>query len=61
MNDIKYISESEYEFFYLAKTIKSAGFTEESYKWLFIFKTVSLSELKKMDISLSSLWNKIYY
>ena len=58
LNDIKYISESEYGFFRFAKAVESAGFTEESYKWLFIFKTVSLSDLKTMNLSLSNLWNQ---
>ena len=58
LNDIKYNSESEYGFFRFAKAVESSGFTEESYKWLFIFKTVSLSGLKTMNLSLSNLWSQ---
>ena len=45
-------------FFDAAKFVEFAGFTEESYNWIFIFKNISLNELKLMDLSLSNLWKR---
>lgn len=58
LQEMKFIDETEYLFMIAAKRVESAGFTEESYKWLFIFKTVSLSDLKLMNFSLSNKWNE---
>lgn len=55
---MKFIESTEYHFLCLAKMVEFAGFTEESYYWLFVFKTVSLSHLKSMNLSLSSLWKE---
>lgn len=56
LQDMKFIDKKSYSFLSAAKAIEFAGFTEESYNWIFTFKTVSLSELKLIDLSLSSLW-----
>lgn len=55
---MKFIESTEHHFLCLAKMVEFAGFTEESYYWLFVFKTVSLSDLKSMNLSLSSLWKE---
>lgn len=58
LKDMKFIERKEYDFLCLAKIVEFEGFTEESYNWLFVFKTVSLSDLKSMNLSLSSLWKE---
>ena len=58
IKEMKFIERKEYDFLCLAKIVEFEGFTEESYNWLFVFKTVSLSDLKSMNLSLSSLWKE---
>lgn len=58
LKEMKFIDETEYGFLNLAKFVEFAGFTEESYNWLFVFKTVSLSNLKSMNLSLSNKWKE---
>lgn len=58
LEDIRYIDQKQHGFILMAKNVETSGFTEESYKWNFIFKTKSLNELKTMDLSLSSLWEQ---
>lgn len=58
LKDMKFIESTEHHFLCLAKMVEFAGFTEESYYWLFVFKTISLSDLKSMNLSLSSLWKE---
>ena len=58
LKDMKFIERKEYDFLCLAKIVEFEGFTEESYYWLFVFKSVSLSDLKSMNLSLSSLWKE---
>ncbi len=41
------------------KKLEKCGFTEESYKWLVMDKTITLEQIKKMDLSLASLWSKL--
>ena len=54
LKDMEFIESAEYDFLCLAKMVEFAGFTEESYYWLFVFKTVSLSDLKSMNLFLLS-------
>lgn len=58
LQDMKFIDEAEYSFLIAAKNVEFAGFTEDSYKWSFIFQTVSLNDLKSMNLSLSHKWNE---
>lgn len=58
LHDMKIIDEKAYGFLCSAKAIEFSGFTEESYNWWFVFKTVSLNELKLMDLSLFNLWKE---
>ena len=55
---MKFIDEKSHGFLCVAKYVEFAGFTEESYNWIFIFKIISLNELKLMDLSLSNLWKR---
>ena len=58
LKDIRFINEAEFDFLEHAKKVEFAGFTDEAYEWLFPFKTISLSKLKSMNLSLSSIWNE---
>lgn len=58
LEDIRYIDQKQHSFILMAKSVETSGFTEESYKWSFVFKIKSLNELKTMDLSLSSLWKQ---
>ncbi len=58
LQSMKFIESTEYDFLYFAKTVEFAGFTEESYNWLFVFKTIPLSDLKSMNLSLSNIWKE---
>ena len=58
LKEMKFIDEKSHGFLCAAKIVEFAGFTEESYNWIFIFKIISLNELKLMDLSLSNLWKR---
>ena len=58
LKEMKFIDEKSHGFLCAAKFVEFAGFTEESYNWIFIFKNISLNELKLMDLSLSNLWKR---
>lgn len=58
LEEIRYVDNFTFMFYTVAKQVEFAGFTEESYRWLFLFCTNSLSELKKMNLSLSNLWRQ---
>mgnify|MGYP003308457137 CR=1 FL=1 len=58
LKEVKFIDEKSHGFLCVAKSVEFAGFTEESYNWMFIFKIISLNELKLMDLSLSNLWKR---
>ena len=58
LQDMRVIDEATYLFLRFAKSVEFAGFTEESYKWWFLFKTITLDELKSMNLSLSHFWKK---
>ncbi len=58
LSDMKYIDEATYDFYVSSKNVEACGFTEKAYNWLILFKTVSLKELKTMDLSLLNLWER---
>ncbi len=58
LEEMRYVDESTFMFFTIAKQVEFAGFTEEAYKWLFLFGNPKLSELKNMNLSLSHLWKE---
>lgn len=58
LEEIKYFDEKTHFFLQVAKTIEAAGFTDESYKWVFLHQTFSLEQLKNIDLSLASMCEK---
>jgi len=58
LEEKRYMDEGKFIFFAIAKQVEFSGFTEESYKWLFLFGKPTLSELKNTNLSLSNLWKE---
>ncbi len=58
IKEMKFIDEKSYGSLCAAKIVEFAGFTKESYNWIFIFKNISLNELKLMDLSMLNLWKR---
>ena len=58
LKEMKFIDEKSYGSLCAAKIVEFAGFTKESYNWIFIFKNISLNELKLMDLSMLNLWKR---
>lgn len=58
LQDMKFIKESTYFSWSMAKSVEFSEFTEESYKWMFALKNIPLDEIKSKDLSLADLWKK---